>query len=91
MLGSFADALGPAARRFLRPMRIVGRGGGSYLGFFCRVQNQQRLVAEKIFGLAAFKRVQNNASEACCSEHAYLLVLLFFILATLALLVIPET
>jgi hypothetical protein len=32
-----ADALGPAALRFFRPMRVVGRGGGSYLGFsFCR-------------------------------------------------------
>lgn len=36
MAGSFAEALGPAARRFLRPMRVVGAGGGSYLGLsFC--------------------------------------------------------
>jgi hypothetical protein len=30
--GSFAAALEPAAFFFLRPMRVVGRGGGSYLG-----------------------------------------------------------
>ena len=31
--GSFADAFGPAALRFFRPILVVGRGGGSYLGF----------------------------------------------------------
>lgn len=36
MAGSLEDAFGPAALRFLRPMRVVGCGGGSYLGFsFC--------------------------------------------------------
>ena len=33
MVGSFAEAFGPAALRFLRPMRVVGWGGGSYFGF----------------------------------------------------------
>lgn len=34
--GSFAAALVPAAFLFLRPTLVVGRGGGSYLGFsFC--------------------------------------------------------
>ena len=33
-MGSLAEAFGPAARRFLRPIRVVGRGGGSYFGFF---------------------------------------------------------
>jgi len=33
MAGSLEDAFGPAALRFLRPMRVVGCGGGSYLGF----------------------------------------------------------
>ena len=32
MTGSLVDALGPAALRFLRPMRVVGGGGCSYLG-----------------------------------------------------------
>jgi hypothetical protein len=32
MSGSFEAVLGPAALRFLRPMRVVGGGGGSYLG-----------------------------------------------------------
>jgi hypothetical protein len=35
-MGSFAAALGPACFFFFRPMRVVGCGGGSYLGFsFC--------------------------------------------------------
>lgn len=33
MGGSFAEALGPACLRFRRPIRVVGCGGGSYLGF----------------------------------------------------------
>ena len=33
MAGSLAEAFGPAALRFLRPIRVVGWGGGSYLGF----------------------------------------------------------
>lgn len=33
MAGSLAAAFGPAALRFLRPILVVGRGGGSYLGF----------------------------------------------------------
>ena len=32
MAGSFPAALGPACLRFLRPIRVVGCGGGSYLG-----------------------------------------------------------
>ena len=32
-MGSLAAALGPACFFFLRPMRVVGCGGGSYLGF----------------------------------------------------------
>ncbi|KAL4807740.1 hypothetical protein BDV18DRAFT_135934 [Aspergillus unguis] len=32
MSGSLEAVLGPAALRFLRPMRVVGGGGGSYLG-----------------------------------------------------------
>jgi hypothetical protein len=32
MVGSFAAAFGPAALRFLRPIRVVGCGGGSYFG-----------------------------------------------------------
>ncbi len=32
-VGSLAEAFGPAALRFLRPIRVVGCGGGSYLGF----------------------------------------------------------
>lgn len=36
MSGSLEAVLGPAALRFLRPMRVVGGGGGSYLGLsFC--------------------------------------------------------
>lgn len=31
-MGSLAAALGPAAFFFRRPMRVVGCGGGSYLG-----------------------------------------------------------
>ena len=35
-MGSFVAALGPACLRFLRPRRVVGCGGGSYLGLsFC--------------------------------------------------------
>lgn len=33
MAGNLVDALGPAALRFLRPIRVVGGGGCSYLGF----------------------------------------------------------
>ena len=41
MVGSFADAFGPACLRFFRPMRVVGWGGGSYFGFsFCGCQRQ---------------------------------------------------
>lgn len=37
MSGNLEAVLGPAALRFLRPMRVVGGGGGSYLGLsFCR-------------------------------------------------------
>jgi hypothetical protein len=37
MVGSFAEAFGPAAFFLRRPIRVVGCGGGSYLGFsFCR-------------------------------------------------------
>lgn len=37
MSGSLEAVLGPAALRFLRPRRVVGGGGGSYLGLsFCR-------------------------------------------------------
>lgn len=32
MSGSLAAVLGPAALRFFFPMRVVGGGGGSYLG-----------------------------------------------------------
>lgn len=32
MVGSFAAALGPACFLFLRPILVVGCGGGSYLG-----------------------------------------------------------
>jgi hypothetical protein len=41
--GSFAAALVPAAFFFLRPTRVVGRGGGSYLGlsFYHECQKQQ--------------------------------------------------
>src|ERR1700759_1725635 len=36
MVGSLAAALGPTALRFRLPMRVVGCGGGSYLGLsFC--------------------------------------------------------
>lgn len=35
MVGSLAAALGPAALRFLRPIRVVGCGGGSYFGLSC--------------------------------------------------------
>lgn len=42
MVGSLADAFGPAAFLFLRPMRVVGCGGGSYLGlsFYTEVRSQ---------------------------------------------------
>lgn len=33
MGGSLVEAFGPAALRFLRPIRVVGGGGCSYLGF----------------------------------------------------------
>src|SRR5207248_2993179 len=33
MVGSFAEAFGPAAFFLRRPIRVVGCGGGSYLGF----------------------------------------------------------
>lgn len=37
MSGNLEAVLGPAALRFLRPIRVVGGGGGSYLGLsFCR-------------------------------------------------------
>ena len=32
MSGSLAAAVGPAALRFFLPTRVVGGGGGSYLG-----------------------------------------------------------
>lgn len=32
MAGNFAEAFGPACLRFLRPILVVGCGGGSYLG-----------------------------------------------------------
>jgi len=36
MGGSFPAALAPCCLRFLRPIRVVGWGGGSYLGLsFC--------------------------------------------------------
>lgn len=39
-MGSFAAALGPACFLFLRPILVVGCGGGSYLGLsFCRNVN----------------------------------------------------
>jgi len=42
MVGSFAEAFGPAALRFLRPIRVVGCGGGSYFGFsFCDGRHNQ--------------------------------------------------
>jgi hypothetical protein len=48
MVGSFAEAFGPAALRFLRPIRVVGCGGGSYFGFsFCERQNQYGWAKEK--------------------------------------------
>lgn len=49
MVGSFAEAFGPAARRFLRPIRVVGAGGGSYFGF----SFYKRLNISDVFGLAA--------------------------------------
>lgn len=37
MSGNLEAVLGPAALRFLRPIRVVGGGGGSYFGLsFCR-------------------------------------------------------
>jgi hypothetical protein len=41
MVGSLAAALGPACLRFLRPIRVVGCGGGSYLGFSFYGETQQ--------------------------------------------------
>lgn len=41
MVGSFAAALGPAAFLFLRPMRVVGCGGGSYFGLSFYRENGQ--------------------------------------------------
>lgn len=36
MVGNFAAAFGPACLRFLRPILVVGCGGGSYFGLsFC--------------------------------------------------------
>ena len=38
MVGSLADALGPAALRFLRPIRVVGCGGSYFgLSFYYRI------------------------------------------------------
>lgn len=46
MAGNFAAAFGPAALRFLRPILVVGCGGGSYLGFsFYRAINHQSFGA----------------------------------------------
>lgn len=42
MVGSFWAALGPAALRFLRPTRVVGWGGGSYLGLSCSRELRQQ-------------------------------------------------
>lgn len=39
MGGSLVEAFGPAALRFLRPIRVVGGGGCSYLGFSYVHQN----------------------------------------------------
>lgn len=49
MGGSFADAFGPACLRFLRPMRVVGAGGGSYLGLsFYRFHKQPHFIGEDV-------------------------------------------
>src|SRR3569833_1156071 len=50
-VGSFAAALVPAAFLFLRPMRVVGRGGGSYFGLsFCTEQVSKLGPPRKLFG-----------------------------------------
>ena len=48
MSGSLEAVLGPAALRFFFPMRVVGGGGGSYLGLsFCRIRCQAELVGQR--------------------------------------------
>ena len=46
MVGSFAEAFGPAAFRFFLPIRVVGCGGGSYFGF--SFYNKIRLACKQI-------------------------------------------
>ena len=68
MGGSLAEALGPACFRFLRPILVVGCGGGSYLGLsFCSDQGVR-------FNRKAYARIVEI-------NQAHLLV--FFILASL--------
>jgi hypothetical protein len=51
-VGSFAAALGPAALFFFLPMRVVGCGGGSYLGFsFCGRCQQRRPLTDITAGI----------------------------------------
>jgi hypothetical protein len=67
MVGSFADAFGPAARRFFRPIRVVGLGGGSYLGLsFCELlESREKLEYSRL--LRAYdKDSRDQPLSLCC-------------------------
>lgn len=67
MAGSLEDAFGPAALRFLRPMRVVGCGGGSYLGFsFC--EGKQSAPSNRSGILLVSDRGNELGSPSCLSR-----------------------
>lgn len=72
MVGNLVEALGPAALRFLRPIRVVGGGGCSYLGFSFCIHHQSQ-------------RVQKSGQMlmVCKCQRRYLLVLIILAVSTL--------
>lgn len=67
MSGSLAAVLGPACLRFFRPMRVVGGGGGSYLGlsFWRRIDLAGELTL-----------------SSGCNQNTYLLILVVSSIST---------
>lgn len=69
--------LGPAALRFLRPRRVVGGGGGSYLGLsFCRRDvRPDRVAGNQMESYLLILIITSITTRA--TAHVRLLVTLF--------------